>query len=602
MVSEGRMDRQMPETPDQRDCQVIIRNSHIQHLIFRKFTTPAFIAKMMDDWHFNIDGGLPLHCGLEVLADGPHGPIMFQHHHSLHLAVAVNTAFACEPTKMIIREYITDTLRNIAENKLKQMGLYHFLYTVNGGNMTDRSKLSKQMASPLNGLTIRSAVPGGATRYVHKEDASFSEAPDPDVVIQRIIGNAAKGRTIPIPANPAHLTRNPCQSRQIRLRRVFKSCYGEESTGKFCAGIATSDTINIPVEESIHFQDTTAEQREALQEYQRAVSPPSRPHSSQRSSRKKLPVASLPDNLGDYYENDTSMQHFDGDEDFVLHASASGTVRRTQSARASSPSHSHHHSRANLTQGATSASRPHTASGEKSMSNSVSREEGMRINWDTNWEKVRYPPDPTPLVTTQKPPKLTLPVHKAVAASYLPIQHPRNASIQSARLHKETSAGNTTDGFPSTVRTEVVRPKSSKPYSTKAKFDEIVEKEKMTKEYLGVFRGGHLSAYDKERREYVSRKTRFIAGTFKTHHGKASEMPLRQDGGVRAHGAFPAPVEYHKENTYTLHGDWTPVTDLFPNPKERLSETIERTTYSKPTSRNYKPKKGPKLGVQRVKA
>lgn len=595
------MEHLLPETPGDRDCQVLIRNAHMQHYALKQFTTPAFVAVMMDDWHFNIDGGLPLHTSLEVLADGPHGPIIFQHKNSLHLACAVVASYVCEPTKNIIREYLKHTMRRIVENTSGTIPLYHFLFSVNSTGLTDSSKLSLPMAPPLNSLSVRSSLQGGPVRHPTPAEKERVEPPDPTEAMKAMLGSSRKKGAAPAP--PPQQTRNPAQAREVRLRRVFQRCYGECSTQTMCGIVATSNTINIPVPISVEIMDTTAEQRLALEQYRRAVSPPSRPHSSQlmNATRKKQISA---DDLDDDQNHDKPQSGGgQGEEPQIMVVGSRGSLIRGNSANNISAQPSNR----SLLE-ATRDDRPHSA---REMSRNVSREEGMRLNWKTNWEDARYPPDPVPLVETTKPPNIIFSTEKAVASSFLPMQHPRNAGSHSSIFNHSTKSNSVaadvaTGGIGGTasVRVEHVKPKTSKPYSTKALFDQIVQQEKSNKEYLGVFRGGYLSPYEKERKDYIDNRKRFLAGTFRTHHGLASEMALRQDGGVRAHGAFPAPIDYHKDNTYTLHGDWTPTADLFPKHKEPISDTVERAANFKPTSRAHPSyKKSPRgtTSLQRTK-
>ena len=543
LLSYARMDTQLPETVAPRDCQVVIRNAHMQHYALKQFTTPAFLAVKMDDWHLNMDGGLPLHTDLVVLADGPHGPILLEHGNSLHLAVAVNSSFACESTKLIIRKYMSRTLQRVAENSTHSMRLYEFLFTMHPAGLTEANKLSKHMAPPLNSLSVRSTLPGGPTRHVADTDKAKANSPTARMDPVPPLLPLKKGRP---QKPPVVMTRNPCQSREMRLRRVFLKCYGDDSANKFCDGVGTSNTIGIPVPQGMDLQDTTDQQRQALEEYRQAVSPISRPHSQSPSRR----------NLHD------SDEHFD--------ASKSRTQRCVSARDAQNAT-------GNILEIA-SEGRPHT-------SRPVSREEGMRVNWETNWQEVRLPSAPVPH-PPPKPPQLTLPVNKAVAACYLPIQHPRSATSHLSLGGCDSDRGAVeSERSGSEVRIEKVRPRSSKPYSTKSSFDQIVAQEKTRKEYLGVFRGGYLTPYERDRKDYAERREKFIAGTFKTHHGKASEIPLRQEGGVRAHGAFPAPITYHKDNTFKLHGDWTPTTYLNPKHQEDLmSAAMKRATTRGPSS------------------
>ena len=551
---------------------MIIRNAHMQHYALKQFTTPAFLAVKMDDWHLNMDGGLPLHTDLVVLADGPHGPILLEHGNSLHMAVAVNSSFACESTKLIIRKYMSRTLQRVAENSTHSMRLYEFLYTMHPAGLTEVNKLSKHMAPPLNSLSVRSILPGGPTRYAAQTERVKA---DPSAALTCSVPSLFGPKQAQPQKPPILMARNPSQSRELRLRQVAKKCYGDDSANKFCDGVGTSDTIGIPVEESVVLQDTTAQQQRALATYRRAMSLPHRPHSHTQSIPRKV----CPD----------SDEVPPASSSTVI---ASGELNTTNKAARCVSARMVRQNICGTLETATAA-RPRTSSSSRATSGG----EGTQV-CETNRQRSHLV-SAAPADATAKPSQQTLAEQRAAAAGYLPIHHPRSASSRSLLTGRDSDRGQ--DAMESErsggteVRKEIVRPKSSRPYCTKSSFDQLADKEKAEKEYLGVFRDGYLTPYERERKEYAEKKDKFVAGTFKTHHGKASEMSLRQEGGVRAHGAFPAPIAYHKDNTDKLHGDWAPTTFLYPKDnEEQLAETVQRTTLRRSSSmKAFGPKKSP---------
>jgi hypothetical protein len=90
----------------------------------------------------------------------------------------------------------------------------------------------------------------------------------------------------------------------------------------------------------------------------------------------------------------------------------------------------------------------------------------------------------------------------------------------------------------------VVPSNLGKPFNNVKKFVEIAKEEEREKndhdkEYEGMFFGGIRSAFEKEMAEYAESKKKFVGGPFRNFSGKASVMPLRQEGGIRTEGIYP---------------------------------------------------------------
>jgi hypothetical protein len=180
---------------------------------------------------------------------------------------------------------------------------------------------------------------------------------------------------------------------------------------------------------------------------------------------------------------------------------------------------------------------------------------------------------------------LPLPLEEEAKRSYLPVTHPlsRPSTTIGAGSYTSTSVYQSTNPpVPIPVVITRIRPQTAKAYTAYKQHErrhaEQQQHEDET-EYQGIFRGGYLTPYEKERREYLGLKSKFLDGDFKVHSGKASEMSLRSNGGVQAHGPYPAPILSEKEITKTGHyGPWKPTTDLYPNQRDRTFETISRNT------------------------
>eukprot|EP00602_Paraphysomonas_sp_CaronLab_P004901 CAMPEP_0185026638 /NCGR_PEP_ID=MMETSP1103-20130426/10977_1 /TAXON_ID=36769 /ORGANISM="Paraphysomonas bandaiensis, Strain Caron Lab Isolate" /LENGTH=696 /DNA_ID=CAMNT_0027560287 /DNA_START=242 /DNA_END=2332 /DNA_ORIENTATION=- len=517
---------QKPETPGDRDCLLVIRNKFFHHFALKNCKAPAIVAVMMDGWHFNVDGGLPLKCGMEVLGDGPHGPMMFQLGNSLHLAFAVDNSFSCEPARNIIREYLTYTFSRISEQGRLSIGLHDYIFVRNGGGITDSAKLSQPMARPLNNLPVRSRVSGGPTR-VDPPVIKMAVTPNPVVPIP---GSPRKGAN-PVPQ--LKYVRKPKHSRHIRLHQVISQCYGEVQTNRL-ESIAAKTTLD-----------------------QRSVSP----------------TVSLFDNQStDIYSHKATRKSTSARNHSPRRArSPSVDAENMQCMSARVPAYNR------TVIGVSRIQRPSSCTG-------VRRENNNRINWCNKWEDVRAVDG-----TMQKPQVLdeagnkkvqpVISLADEVQMSYLPVQHPKG-SLESSDSQEP-------------VRTVRVRPSSSKPYSTAKAFERLVEEENMQKEYVGTFRGGYLTPYERDRKEYINSKKNFVGGTFKSYFGKASEIPLRQEGAIRPNGPFPPPIDYHKDKTYTLHGSWNPTVNVFSHEKEGLETRSSKPGFRRSYSNISRKLSGP---------
>ena len=100
-----------------------------------------------------------------------------------------------------------------------------------------------------------------------------------------------------------------------------------------------------------------------------------------------------------------------------------------------------------------------------------------------------------------------------------------------------------------TIPTETKRMEPSpnnKLFSSRKKFEKLAaatkESNNAREEYLGTHIKPYLSPYEQEREEYVKSKEKFVGGSFRRHFGKASALPLREEGCIRPHGPYAGQV------------------------------------------------------------
>eukprot|EP01038_Epipyxis_sp_PR26KG_P008612 gene8612-11641_t len=133
------------------------------------------------------------------------------------------------------------------------------------------------------------------------------------------------------------------------------------------------------------------------------------------------------------------------------------------------------------------------------------------------------------------------PLTKSLADSFMAIQHPLPNDI-TPRVKSEDPSDEIRPVIMENKQQAIILPTpSNKPFSN---YNNIQKKiEKMQKEndedYQGAYREPQYGYHEKEIKEYVKSKEKFIGGTFKTHFGKASAIPLRQEGAIRGQGFYP---------------------------------------------------------------
>ena len=86
-------------------------------------------------------------------------------------------------------------------------------------------------------------------------------------------------------------------------------------------------------------------------------------------------------------------------------------------------------------------------------------------------------------------------------------------------------------------------PKDNKPLCNFQKFEEMNYTEQ-NEEYKGMFKSVFRTPLEKELHDAFIQKQKNVGPTFKSYFGKASEIPLRQEGMIRGAGPFPDAPEF----------------------------------------------------------
>jgi hypothetical protein len=470
------------------------------------------------------------------------------------------------------------------------LSCYHFIYIQHQGDISEASKISSRLASPLTNISIKSKLKNGP-KLLHSPVTEIHETPHLPVAIpdlSHIIGPPKLGTTRVF----RQQYRDPSRMKQLRLQQVFGACYGENKI-KELKEISRQIQRKFQMENEQQAEEEGEGEEEEIPRSRSRSPSPSRPLSPSSPSRPTSPPrggpagASAGASDGDGLQmrcSTTAGRYYEAANRALI---AEETYRRCQTTSRSNRYHPQHHQ-----QQGPPPTRPMR-----------SQNPAHRINWKSDWKNVRGS-DGEPVAREEEGDRhdqRKSSLEEEAKLSFLPMTHPLGRPATTLGLpgsavgafSSSTSVYHSTNPQPAppVVTTRILRPHTAgstggaggtateggKPYCGYREHQKRIE-EMEREEYQSVFRGGYLTPYEKERKEYSHLRKKFLNGTFKTYSGKASEIPLRSDGGVQAHGPYPAPIQSEKEMTRVgQYGPWKPTSDLYPNQRDRSFEAISRT-------------------------
>jgi hypothetical protein len=405
--------------------------------------------------------------------------------------------------------------------------------------MNESTKLSSHVAYPLTNHSLRSKLKDGPKR-LQSPITEIHETPErpvslPDV--SHIVGPPKMGTIREFKLQ----YRDPHRMRHLRLQQVFETCYGDSRTKEL---VQISDQIKLKLDEERE-EGRAVDQHSTL----------SRPVSPSRSRAASPSSPSRP-------TSPPTQQQREAYHQSIMLAES---TRQDQS-HPPPP-----------------ATRPTRSTNPTN-----------RINWKSEWKKVRGVDSINVKANyTGEDDEEYLPpvssLEDEAKRSYLPVTHPVTRPSTTLGTGSFTTAAtsiyHSTNPPPSIpVVITRIRPQTARPYNSYKEYEKkntvaLQEEVNNKMEYQGIFRGGYLTPYEKERKEYQQLKNKFLNGDFKTYSGKASEIKVRSNGGIQAHGPYPAPIQSEKEMTKVgNYGPWKPTHDLYPNQRDRTFDTISRNT------------------------
>jgi hypothetical protein len=476
-------DQNLPGTANDRDTIIVIRNQALQHFALRKCKSPNFVAAAVGDWFLNVEGGMPLQSGLEILAEGPNGPALIGMKRAFHIALMVDESYSSETTRDILLQYLKHTIVSISSEGSGR-NLHKFLFDTKHG-ITEKHKLCTYMAESLCQIPIRSRVAGGPERVDVPLPTSFEVRVRTQEEITAQLTAILHATRLNVKKEPESFVCNPRNQNKTRLLRVI---------GKY------TNTSGTQKMEKIMSEDNT-------------LDPGSR-------AENIFPPSQSPATSPGKYRN--QLYHNFGHLDIQTPKPPPFSLGVTQPIV-----------RDPTRPPDVDLKRPHTTMSQPSQN---------RLNWENNWLNVR------PMSPFEKKQDVDEKGHRKerhtqmtrkTSQHYLPVHHPRDSEKVKKTVYRHTP--------------------STKPFNSWAKYEEMDEV--AVEDYQAQYRGGFLTPYERERKEYTNSKTKFLAGEFRSFSGVASQIPLRKEGGIRVFGEYP--VDHSTAKDKVRDKPFLPVKNLY---------------------------------------
>lgn len=442
----------LPSTLDDHEYLAHIRNEFLHHYSFVGINNASFVVSLLPDWYLNIDGALPLHSGLRVMADSVHGPVLLSMDNSLYLTSEITNNHSAVHLRTIFYNYFHHVITEIVETGHVGGSITSLLFS-EGKNKEQIP--AKGFSKALSTLPVRCSLSNGPTMLERQSSPLFKRQQTVDLFDNFELQNL--GNT------ESQNFRKPSMSRKKRIEKLLL-----EQGQKRLLNLA-----------NLQFASPDPQKRIQIT-----------PADDKNDSNKVIEGSSKAQEHEDYRE-ETGVQ----------------SAREPRSSILTKPK----------------GTRPQSAQFVRKNS---------RLDWPSEWEDVRD-------VSSHKWRSNSKTISRLGDNSnnfFLPVNHPKI----STKIAPETKHVNL----------------KTPPARTYLKFQ--LSREFEDNEYQGAYREGYLSSHERQIKDYVKAKEKFIAGDFKRHVGPASFIPLRKEGAVRPHGIYPALPKYHKDSPDCIAGPWRP--------------------------------------------
>jgi hypothetical protein len=515
---------QVPEAIGDEEYLAYVRSKFVDHFALKDLGTTSFVCSIIPDFYLNPEGSLPCN-GMCVAAETEMGPAVLVRDLSIYIAAKVGDDTNQADVRKICRNYVDHIVTSVASRHDGALGdsVFFFLFGDGGtsGGTYDSIKHKKILTTPLSQRQVKSFIPRGPLRVDAPIVSMFIEQPPVEEVAIREGGGG----------------------KEVGGKATTKLTFAMTNTVKPIAACQRDAEPGSPSNRSpalsprrappVSVRDPHKNRKKRLAKFLKSVG-----HKGMLKLNTKVAAENLRlDPYGvDNAAPDSARDIFQG---LRMDTNNVFTRRAVRPEEGESP----HYSPSPKNQFSTSHDSMRDdisehgdvdifANGGDSLEMSTSniRKPNSNVRPKSARECSFEDLSPNPGGREMGITRGSSIVEGAMTSKCLPVRRPM-------------TAGKT----PSNV--EYITRQSSKPFNNKQKYDELEEQDrnKHVSDYQSTFKGGYLSAFEKDRQEHKEAKKSFIGGDFHRHFDRASSMPLREEGAIRPHGAYPknAPNSMH---------------------------------------------------------
>jgi hypothetical protein len=553
---------------------VNVRNSAAWHYSFRGIEMAKFVLKTPSEWHLNSEGAMPVEEGISVLADGQHGPAVVAYGNNLLILNEMNRGKSFEVVKMMISNFVKTMLGKVGAVKKEGDERTLLMHELFGRGREDDKvwqpvpaemiKIAPTMAASLVPTTLSKGPMRVPARFGEEEKMKTDRQLSP--------------RTAVMASNVMHVagTADGYDYHALRSPR------GHDTRGKK-APVAAKNMSRV--------------RRKRLDIFLESQGHPEMQAVNKKAFKLAEKFRQHPDDINRAHRMDgykpESAREFFGKKNLAAPKQHEPAPLKSNPLNAPPPkidfSRPHtadnrrwEHGRKNEMKAAPEKGqdRPGTSNGWLNTMKTVNLYEHMHTDGSDVVDVHRSRPKSQPNSDMRR-------IRADLANNFLPERHPNldryrvpegakastavdaNNGKEKGNRNDDTTAGATRldDTLPvagnDDVR-EVLLNTSHKPFNNLSKYDKLEELDKLeaAMDFKGTYTDVFRSEHEQRIHEYTEAKKKFIGPTFKTHFGKASQLPLRSNGVVGADGKYPD----QPKGMAPLAVDWNLFLKTSPNP------------------------------------
>lgn len=518
---------------------VNVRNSASWHYSFAGIEMAKFPLKTPAEWHLNSEGAMPVEEGITVLADGQQGPAVVAYGNNLLIMNEMNRGKSYDIVKQMMSNFVKTMLGKVGDVKREEDERTLMMHELFGRGREDDKvwqplpaemiKMAPTLAASLVPSTLSKGPTRMPARFVGEEKIKTDRQLSP--------------RTAIMASNVMHVagTADGYDYHALRSPRAH------DTRGKK-APVAAKNMNRV--------------RRKRLDIFLELQGHPEMQAVNKKAFKLAEKFKQHPDHINraprmDGYKPESAREFF-GKKNLMVPKRDEPQPLKVTPYNAPPPK--------------IDFSRPHTANNRRwdhaGRDEKVSAEEGRRPGTSNDWLKTmrtmnlydhgddgeqqgrRPRPKSQPSVGTRR-------IKSDLADNFIPEKHPNlnryrvpdslKRNDAAADAVEEKGAVQLDDTVPVSENEngedlpEVLLKTTHKPFNNLSKYDKLEELDKLeaAMDFKGTYTDVFRSEHEKQIHEYTEAKKKFVGPAFKTHFGKASQLPLRASGVVGSDGKYP---------------------------------------------------------------